>query len=33
MYPSTDNEGGLAAYREALDHKEKLSPSTECLLT
>ena len=32
MYPSIDNEVGLAAYREALDHREKLSPSNECLL-
>ena len=32
MYPSIDNEVSLAACKEALDHREKLSPSTECLL-
>ena len=32
MYPSIDNEVGLAACKEALDRIEKLSPSTECLL-
>ena len=32
MYPSIDNEVGLAACKEALDRREKLSPSTDCLL-
>ena len=32
MYPSIDNEVGLAVCKEALDRREKLSPSTECLL-
>ena len=32
MYPSIDNEVGLAACKEALDHREHTSPSTECLL-
>ena len=32
MYPSIDNEVGLAACKEALDRREKLSPGTECLL-
>ena len=32
MYPSIDNKEGLAACKEALDSREKLSPSTECLL-
>ena len=31
MYPSIGNKVGLAACKEALDHREKLSPSTECL--
>ena len=30
--PSIDNEVGLAACKEALDHREHRSPSTECLL-
>ena len=32
MYPSIDNKVGLAACKEALDHGEHTSPSTECLL-
>ena len=32
MYPSIDNEVSLAVCKEALDHREKLSPSNECLL-
>ena len=32
MCPSIDNEVGLAACKEAIDRREKLSPSTECLL-
>ena len=32
MYPSIDNKVGLAACKEALDHREHTSPSTECLL-
>ena len=32
MYPSIDNKAGLAACKEPLDSREKLSPSTECLL-
>ena len=32
MYPSIDNEVGLAACKEALDRREKLSSGTECLL-
>ena len=31
-YPSIDNKVGLAACKEALDNRDKLSPSTECLL-
>ena len=32
IYPCTDNGVCLAACKEALDRREKLSPSTECLL-
>ena len=32
MYPSIDNEVGLAACKEALDRSEQASPSTEYLL-
>ena len=32
MYPSIDNKVGLDACKTALDRREKLSPSTECLL-
>ena len=32
MYPSIDNKEGLTACKKALDSREKLSPSTECLL-
>ena len=32
MYPSIDNEVGLAACKEALDLREHISLSTECLL-
>ena len=32
MYLSIDNEVGLAARKEALERREKLSPSTESLL-
>ena len=32
MYASIDNKVGLAACKEALDSRDKLSPSTECLL-
>ena len=32
MYPGIDNEVGLAASKEALDLREKVSSSTECLL-
>ena len=32
MYPSIDNEVGLGACKAALDRRDKLSPSTDCLL-
>ena len=32
MYPSVNNEVGSAACKEALDRRERTSPSTECLL-
>ena len=32
MYPSIDNKVGLDACKTALDRREKLSPSTDCLL-
>ena len=32
VYPSIDNKVGLGACKAALDHREKLSPSTDCLL-
>ena len=32
MHPNIDNEVGLAACKEVLDHREHTSPSTECLL-
>ena len=32
MYPSIDNKVGVAACKEALDHREHTFPSTECLL-
>ena len=32
MYPSTDNKVGLSSCKAALNRREKLSPSTECLL-
>ena len=32
MHPSIDNEVCLAACKEALDHREHISPSIECLL-
>ena len=32
MYPSIDNKVGIGACKAALDNREKLSPSTDCLL-
>ena len=32
MYPSIDNEVGLGTCKVALDRRDKLSPSTDCLL-
>ena len=32
MYPSIDNEVELGAFKAALDRRDKLSPSTDCLL-
>ena len=32
MYPSIDNKVGIGACKAALDNREKLSPSTHCLL-
>ena len=32
MYPSIDNEVGLSSCKAALNRREKLSPSTDCLL-
>ena len=32
MYPSIDNEMGLSSHKAALNRREKLSPSTDCLL-
>ena len=32
MYPVIDNKVGLDTCKAALDHREKLSPSTDCLL-
>ena len=32
MYPSIDNEVGLSSCKAVLNRREKLSPSTDCLL-